>query len=90
MMIIISAMYTYMSDAFPSYQGEVSCLFNLWRTFSGFAVAYFQVPWAQKSGALVVFGAEAAIVVFIFFAVIPLLQVYGKAIRTRFSSLSGH
>ncbi|KZO90443.1 MFS general substrate transporter [Calocera viscosa TUFC12733] len=92
MMIIISAMYTYMSDAFPAYQGEVSwqVLFNLWRTFAGFAVAYFQVPWSEKSGALVVFGCEAAIVVFIFFAVIPILQIYGKAIRTRFSSLSGH
>ncbi|EJT98007.1 MFS general substrate transporter [Dacryopinax primogenitus] len=90
MMIIISAMYTYMSDAFPAYQGEVSCLFNLWRTFAGFAVAYFQVPWSEKSGALVVFGCEAAIVVFIFVAVVPILQIWGKAIRTRFSSLSGH
>jgi hypothetical protein len=26
----------------------------------GFAVAYFQVPWATKSGALMVFGVEAA------------------------------
>ncbi|KAG2365589.1 major facilitator superfamily domain-containing protein [Suillus spraguei] len=40
--------------------GEVSALLNFARSVGGFAVAYFQVPWATKSGALMVFGVEAA------------------------------
>jgi len=90
MMIIISAIYTYTSDAFPAYQGEVSSLINLWRTFAGFAVAYFQVPWSTAAGPFTVFGVEAAIVVAIFLLVIPVLQIYGKAIRTKFSSMGAH
>ncbi|KAG2143494.1 MFS general substrate transporter [Suillus bovinus] len=45
--------------------GEVSALLNLARAVGGFAVAYFQVTWATKSGALVVFGVEAAQVIFL-------------------------
>lgn len=30
------------------------------RSSVGFAVAYFQVPWAAKDGALQTFGVEAA------------------------------
>ena len=41
-------------------QGEISALINLTRTLGGFAVAYFQVPWAEKYGALQTFGVEAA------------------------------
>lgn len=43
-----------------SVQGEISALINLARTLGGFAVAYFQVPWAEKYGALQTFGVEAA------------------------------
>lgn len=41
-------------------QGEISALINLARTLGGFSVAYFQVPWATKHGALQTFGVEAA------------------------------
>ena len=41
-------------------QGEISALINLARTLGGFSVAYFQVPWAEKHGALQTFGVEAA------------------------------
>jgi len=44
----------------PWLQGEVSALINLARTLGGFSVAYFQVPWATKNGALQTFGVEAA------------------------------
>ena len=29
-------------------------------TYPGFSVAYYQVPWAEKHGALQTFGVEAA------------------------------
>jgi hypothetical protein len=41
-------------------QGEISALLNLARILGGFSVAYFQVPWAAKHGALQTFGVEAA------------------------------
>jgi hypothetical protein len=41
-------------------QGEISALLNLARILGGFSVAYFQVPWAEKHGALQTFGVEAA------------------------------
>lgn len=43
-------------------QGEISALINLARTLGGFSVAYFQVPWAEKHGALQTFGVEAGCV----------------------------
>lgn len=45
-----------------SLQGEISALINLSRTLGGFSVAYFQIPWAEKHGALQTFGVEAACV----------------------------
>ena len=50
----------YANDCFPKHQGEISGLLNLARTLGGFSVAYFQVPWATKHGALQTFGCEAA------------------------------
>jgi hypothetical protein len=50
----------YANDCFPKYPGEISALLNLTRVLGGFGVAYFQVPWATKHGALQTFGCEAA------------------------------
>lgn len=50
----------YANDSFPRHPGEVSALLNLFRTLGGFAVPYFQIRWARRSGALQVFGCEAA------------------------------
>jgi hypothetical protein len=50
----------YTNDCFPRHQGEISALINLARVLGGFSVAYFQVPWATKHGALETFGCEAA------------------------------
>jgi len=41
-------------------QGEVSALITLARILGGFAVAYFQVPWAARYGAIQTYGVEAA------------------------------
>jgi len=84
-MINTVAVYAYCNDSFPKHQGEVSALINLARTLGGFAVAYFQVPWAQKHGALQVFGCEAAIVAGLFLLVVPALQLKGRELRKRFS-----
>lgn len=44
-------------------------------------MAYFQVPWATKNGALQTFGVESAIVVGLFLMVVPLMQIKGPYLR---------
>ncbi|CAE6430140.1 unnamed protein product [Rhizoctonia solani] len=73
-MLIVTSMYAYCSDLLPDRQGEISALLNWARVLGGFSVGYYQVPWAERSGALQVFGVEAAIVVGITVLVIPILQ----------------
>ncbi|KAK0192767.1 major facilitator superfamily domain-containing protein [Armillaria mellea] len=84
-MINTVAIYAYCNDCFPKHQGEISALINLARVLGGFAVAYFQVPWAEKHGALQTFGCEAAIVAGLFVLIIPAMQIYGRNLRERFS-----
>ena len=57
---VLFALDAYTNDCFPKYQGEISALQNLSRVLGGFGVAYFQVPWANKHGALQTLGCEAA------------------------------
>ena len=64
-------------------QGEISALINWARTLGGFSVAYFQVPWAEKHGALQTFGVEAAIVTGLFLLIVPALQSKGSQLRVR-------
>ncbi|KIM88318.1 hypothetical protein PILCRDRAFT_3335 [Piloderma croceum F 1598] len=84
-MINTVAIYAYSNDCFPKRQGEISALVNLGRILGGFSVAYFQVPWATKYGALQTLGVEAAIVVGLFFLVIPVLQLKGRYLRECYS-----
>ncbi|KAG5728155.1 hypothetical protein E4T56_gene19324 [Termitomyces sp. T112] len=84
-MINTVAVYAYLNDCFPKHQGEVSALVNLARVLGGFAVAYFQVPWAAKNGALQTFGVETAIVTGLFILVVPWLQLKGNALREHYS-----
>lgn len=70
-----------------SSQGEISALINLARTLGGFSVAYFQVPWATKNGALQTFGVEAAIVVGLFILIVPALQLKGRYLRVSHTPL---
>ena len=46
-------------------------------------MAYFQVPWAEKHGALQTFGVEAAIVTGLFLLIVPALQLKGSQLRVR-------
>ncbi|OAX35580.1 MFS general substrate transporter [Rhizopogon vinicolor AM-OR11-026] len=91
------AVYAYCNDCFPNKAGEVCALINFAISMGGFAVAYFQVPWATKFGALVVFGVEAAHVPFLitlycpnnlcrlvigmFLATVPMTQLKGSYFR---------
>lgn len=84
-MINTVAVYAYCNDCFPKQQGEISALINLARTLGGFSVAYFQVPWAVKHGAIQTFGCEAAIVAGLFILVVPLLQIKGSQLRGKYS-----
>jgi MFS family permease len=84
-MINTVAVYAYCNDAFPKHQGEISALINLARTLGGFSVAYFQVPWALKHGAIQTFGSEAAIVTGLFLLFIPYLQWKGSDLRAKYS-----
>ncbi|KAL9709913.1 hypothetical protein Ac2012v2_006972 [Leucoagaricus gongylophorus] len=59
-MIMTVVVYAYLNDCFPKNQGEVSALITLARILGGFAVAYFQVPWAARYGAIQTYGVEAA------------------------------
>ncbi|OJA10123.1 hypothetical protein AZE42_11554 [Rhizopogon vesiculosus] len=95
------AVYAYCNDSFPRRAGEVSALLNFARSMGGFAVAYFQVPWATKSGGLVVFGTEAAqvisiltldhpnglyrLVIAMFLIAVPMTQLKGGYFRARFA-----
>ncbi|KAA1473144.1 MFS general substrate transporter [Dentipellis sp. KUC8613] len=79
------AAYAYCNDCFPRHQGEVSALVNLARTLGGFAVAYFQVPWAMKNGAVQTFGCEGAVVAGLFLLIVPVVQWKGRQLRERFS-----
>lgn len=84
-MVNTVAVYAYANDAFPKHQGEISALINLFRTLGGFAVAYFQVPWAEKHGALQTFGCEGAIVAGLFLLFVPFTQWKGRSLRERYS-----
>ncbi|KAF9459117.1 MFS general substrate transporter [Collybia nuda] len=84
-MINTVAVYAYCNDCFPKHQGEISGLINLARTLGGFSVAYFQVPWATKNGAIQTFGVESAIVAGLFLLMVPALQIKGRYLRERFS-----
>ncbi|KAH8830165.1 MFS general substrate transporter [Flagelloscypha sp. PMI_526] len=84
-MIGTVSVYAYCNDSFPKHQGEISALINLVRVLGGFSVAYFQVPWAGKNGALQTFGCETAIVCGLFLLIVPFLQLKGAVLREKYS-----
>ncbi|KAG1744209.1 major facilitator superfamily domain-containing protein [Suillus lakei] len=65
--------------------GEISALLNLARVLGGFSVAYFQVPWATKSGGIQTYGVEAAIVIGLFLLAVPTVQLRGRYFREHFA-----
>ncbi|THH09577.1 hypothetical protein EW145_g1920 [Phellinidium pouzarii] len=89
-MVNTVAVYAYCNDCFPRYKGEISALINLARTLGGFSVAYFQVPWASRNGALQTFGVEVAVIIALFIFIIPWLQIKGKSLRVRKRETRAH
>ncbi|KAG6379850.1 MFS general substrate transporter [Boletus reticuloceps] len=86
-MINTVAIYAYCNDCFPRHQVGVPCSQPVYRrVIVGFSVAYFQVPWATKSGALVVTGVEATIAIGLFLIAVPLVQWKGSYFRKRFAA----
>ncbi|GAA5966202.1 hypothetical protein JCM21900_003331 [Sporobolomyces salmonicolor] len=79
------AVYSYLNNCFPTRQGEVSALINLARTLGGFAIPYYQVPYALSAGPLTVFGMEAGVGFGLFLVTVPVLQIYGARLRHNFS-----
>ncbi|KAF9563346.1 MFS general substrate transporter [Agrocybe pediades] len=85
-LLITVPAYAYCSDCFPHQQGEISGLLSLARTLGGFSVAFYEVPWAERNGALQTLGCEAAIVAVCFLLVVPFLQWKGRYLRAHFST----
>ncbi|KAF9564530.1 MFS general substrate transporter [Agrocybe pediades] len=85
-LVITVPVYAYCSDCFPHEQGEISGLLNLARILGGFSVSFYEVPWAERNGALQTLGCEAAIVAGCFLLVVPFLQWKGRYLRARFST----
>ncbi|KAJ7800511.1 major facilitator superfamily domain-containing protein [Mycena olivaceomarginata] len=84
-MLNTTAIYAYLQDSFPGHPGEVSALFNFFRTMSGFSVIYFQAPWLEAKGGFQVFGTEAGVVAALFILIVPLVQWKGSAMRKMYS-----
>lgn len=78
----ILILLAYALDVFPDTAVQASALLNIFRTTGGFIVNYFQVEWAQKNGAAVSFGTQAAVVVFAWILIV-VVQIYGKRWRKR-------
>ncbi len=78
--IVTTAINTYLLDAYPEGSGEVSAWLTAARNWSGFMATYIQVPWVAAAGPAKAFGIQAAIT-FASLAIIIFLQLFGKRIR---------
>ncbi|KAL8878349.1 MAG: hypothetical protein Q9198_003820 [Flavoplaca austrocitrina] len=79
-MVVSVGISTYLLDSYPRESGEVGAWTNFSRTAGGFIVAYLQVRWVARVGAIACFGTQAAVCA----AVLPIvvvLQVFGKRMR---------
>ncbi|KAL8928415.1 MAG: hypothetical protein Q9172_000901 [Xanthocarpia lactea] len=79
-MVVSVSISAYLLDAYPRESGEVGAWINFSRTAGGFIVAYFQVRWVAKTGALACFGTQAAVCAAVV-SVVVVLQVFGKRLR---------
>jgi hypothetical protein len=81
------AITAYGLDSYPTTPAEIAGWINLARTLGGFAVGFYQSPWATKSGADVSFGIQAAIVAV---AAVPIIVVhkYGHMLRNKYGPIA--
>ncbi|KAL6713803.1 hypothetical protein ACLMJK_008295 [Lecanora helva] len=82
LMITTVGLNAYVLDSYPEGAGEVAAWLNVARAIGGGVVTYFQVNWAQSSGAEVCYGVEAAICfVSLLLFILPLIT-HGKILRS--------
>ncbi|KAK9458910.1 major facilitator superfamily domain-containing protein [Lipomyces oligophaga] len=74
------AILAYLLDCYPEASGEVAAIICMGRTVGGFIVSYFQVKWADATGAAVSFGTQAAISAAAVLLIV-LLQFRGHRLR---------
>ena len=79
----------YVLDSYPAAAGEVAAWLNFARTTGGLVVTYLQVRWATAMGPQNSFGIQAAIVAGAF-ALIVILQIWGKRLRMWGGKLNLH
>ena len=82
-MIVTTAINSYVLDSYPEAPGEVSAWTNAGRTVSGFIISYFEITWAEAEGTQRSLGIQAAVVGAAFLIFIIPLQVFGKDLRMR-------
>ena len=79
-MIVTTAINSYLLDCYPEGSGEVSAWVTASRNWAGFMATYVQIPWVTAGGAAKTFGIQAAIT-FASMLLIVFLQFFGKRIR---------
>lgn len=79
-MIVTTAVNSYLLDAYPEGAGEVAPWVNFGRSLGGFVVTYVETMWAQAIGVDRSLGTQGAII-FVAFGIIIVLQIYGKRLR---------
>ena len=82
-MIVTTAINSYVLDSYPEAPGEVSAWINAGRTVGGFIISYLEIAWAKAEGTQKSLGIQAAVVGAAFLIFIVPLQVFGKDLRTR-------
>ncbi|KAF2264001.1 MFS general substrate transporter [Lojkania enalia] len=88
-MISTVALNAYVLDSYPEASGEVAAWLNFSRTCGGFVITYVQVRWANAMGPRNSFGIQASVVAAAF-ALVIVLQVWGKRMRMRSGKLNFH
>lgn len=79
-MIVTTAINSYVLDSYPEGSGEVAAWINFGRTLGGFIITYEQIRWAKSVGTEKSLGTQAGIVVAAFLIVV-VLQFFGKRLR---------
>jgi hypothetical protein len=84
----MTAVSAYLLDCLPHHAALTGAWLNFGRIVGGFTVLYFQVPWVQRNGPALSFGAQGTVMIGASFVVIA-TQIWGKRWRAKFPAPSG-